>query len=79
MKDFLKYTLATIVGLMVTGIVMSILGIVSLAGFLSASQAETSVKKNSVFVLQLKGNLSERSTSTPLDNLLSDKDRKSVV
>lgn len=72
MKDFLKYTLATIVGLMVTGIVMSILGIVSLAGFLSASQAETSVKKNSVFVLQLKGNLSERSTSTPLDNLLSD-------
>lgn len=72
MKDFLKYTLATIVGLMVTGIVMSILGIVSLAGFLSASQAETSVKKNSVFVLQLKGNLSERSTSIPLDNLLSD-------
>ncbi len=72
MKDFLKYTLATVVGLVVTGIVMSILGIVSLAGFLSASQAETSVKKNSVFVLQFKGNLSERSTSTPLDNLLSD-------
>lgn len=72
MKDFLKYTLATIVGLMVAGIVMSVLGIVSLAGFLSASQAETSVKKNSVFVLQFKGNLSERSTSTPFDNLLSD-------
>lgn len=72
MKDFLKYTLATVVGLVVTGIVMSILGIVSLAGFLSASQAETSVKKNSVFVLQFKGSLSERSTSTLLDNLLSD-------
>lgn len=73
MKDFLKYTLATVVGLMVAGVVMSVLGIVSLAGLMSASQSETYVPKKSVFVLQLKGNLSERSVSNPWDELLGDK------
>lgn len=70
MKDFLKFTLATIVGIVLSGIVMSVIGILILTGILSSSEAETTVKKNSVMMLDLNGSLSERSQDNPLDRIL---------
>ncbi|MDR0938036.1 MAG: signal peptide peptidase SppA [Mediterranea sp.] len=69
MKDFLKFTLATIVGIVLSGIVLFIIGIVSLAGMMSASQTETVVKDNSVMKLELNGTLLERVQETPLGSL----------
>lgn len=61
MKEFLKYTFATVCGLILTGVVFTILGIISLAGMVaSTSGTETTVKDRSVFVLELKGSVMER-------------------
>jgi protease-4 len=61
MKDFLKFTLATICGLIVTGIVVFFVGMVTLFGVIASSDSETKVKKNSLMVLDLNGSLAERS------------------
>ena len=72
MKDFLKFTLATIVGLLITGAIVTVLGIVTLLGFAATADTETAVKENSVFVLDLKGNVSERSFDNPFGSLFGD-------
>lgn len=60
MKDFLKYTLATITGLIATSVIMGIVGIIMLAGIAAAGQTPKEVKDNTVFVLKLSGVLEER-------------------
>lgn len=60
MKEFLKYTLATVTGIVLVGVVMVIVGIVSIAGMAVSSQNTTEVKDNSVLVLRLSGALEER-------------------
>ncbi|NDW12363.1 signal peptide peptidase SppA [Bacteroides sp. 214] len=72
MKDFLKYTLATITGLIIAGVVLFLISVVSLAGILSTSETETIVKKNSVMMLTMDGGLSERSIDNPFDKLFGD-------
>jgi protease-4 len=59
MKDFLKFTLATVCGLLVTGIILFLIGMVTLFG-MAAGDSETKVKENSLLVLDLSGTLSER-------------------
>lgn len=59
MKDFLKFTLATVCGLLVTGIILFLIGMVTLFG-MAAGDSETKVKENSLMVLDLSGTLSER-------------------
>lgn len=61
MKDFFKFTLATVTGLIVTGAVIFIVGIITVFSIISSSDTETMVKKNSVFLLNFNGTLSERS------------------
>ena len=73
MKEFLKYTFATVCGLVLTGVVFTILGIISLAGIVaSSSGTETVVKDRSVFVLELKGNVVERYQENPLMQFLGE-------
>jgi protease-4 len=70
MKDFLKFTLATVVGIVLSSIVMFIISIGIAVGLLSGTETETIVKKNSVMMLDLNGALSERSQENPWDKLL---------
>ena len=71
MKDFLKYTLATVVGIFLAGIVFTILGIISLIGMVATSDTETKVKENSIFELRLDGTIEERSQAEdPFSKLL---------
>ena len=72
MKEFLRSTLATIVGVLVCGVLFAIVGVTVLAGMLATSSTETIVKNNSVFVLDLKGVVTERYQPTPFDQLFSD-------
>ena len=74
MKDFYKYTLATVLGLIVAGIIFTVIGIASLAGMIaSTSGSETVVKDNSIFVLDLSGTVEERYQSSPIDQLMGDR------
>jgi len=70
MKQFLKYVLATIVGVVIVGIVMSLLSIVTLVGMASMSSTTGVVEDNSVLVLKLEGSIEERAQDNPFEKLL---------
>ena len=72
MKDFLKYTLATIVGLIACVVVISVVSIVSIAGIATSAETTTVVSDNSVFKLELKGTVTERLIENPFASLLSE-------
>ena len=72
MKDFLKFTFASVIGVILAGVVFTILGIITLVGIVASSDTETVVKDNSIFVLDFKGSLSERVQENPLQQLLGE-------
>ena len=69
MKQFLKYVLATVTGIVLVVVVMGILGAISLVGLAASSAGSTKVEENSVFTLTLTGQLSERGESNPIAEL----------
>ena len=71
MKQFLKMTLATICGIVILSLVMTLFFVISLVGMIASDSATTKVKENSVFVLKLNGSINERAEAgTPFDDLL---------
>ncbi|WP_297329873.1 signal peptide peptidase SppA [uncultured Bacteroides sp.] len=72
MKDFLKFTLATIIGIIVSSAILFFISILVFFSMVSSSESETQVRKNSIMMLDLNGALAERSQDNPLDFLLSD-------
>ncbi|MCH5177580.1 MAG: signal peptide peptidase SppA [Prevotellaceae bacterium] len=68
MKQFFKYVLATVTGLLIMGLLSLIITIVSLIGMLNTSTVK--VEDNSVLVLKLNGQLSERASRSPLSGLI---------
>ena len=48
MKDFIKFTFASMLGIVLAGIIFTILGIVTMVGMVASSDTETTVKENSV-------------------------------
>ena len=72
MKDFLKYTLATIVGLFACMIIVSVISIVSIVGIAASTEKTTVVNSNSIFKLELKGSVTERLIENPFASLMSD-------
>ena len=70
MKDFLKYTLATIVGIILTSIIITVISIISVAGMVASEGATSSVPKNSVLRIKLQGEITERAgEGSPMDFL----------
>lgn len=61
MKDFLKYVFATVVGIGLAMLLMSVVFFVSVIGMAANEGATTPVKKNSVLRINLSGSLEERS------------------
>lgn len=72
MKDFIKFTFASTLGVVLAGIVFTILGIVTMVGMVASSDTETTVNENSIFVLDLNGTLSERVQKNPLQELMGE-------
>ncbi len=72
MKDFLKYTLATIVGIFICAIIMGGFAMIALVGMLASMNTTTEVKDNSVLVLNLSGVMEERSDDNTLSSLLGE-------
>lgn len=69
MKQFLKYVLATVAGLVVAGILMGFFSMLMFVGMAMGSSAPK-VEKNSVLVMKLDGTLSERAEENPFDMLM---------
>lgn len=72
MKDFLKMTTASIIGVLIAGFFLMIIGITAITGIMLTTDVETTVKDNSVFVLDLKGNIVERYTENPIDQIMGE-------
>ncbi len=75
MKDFIKFTFASVLGVVLAGIIFTILGIVTMVGMVASSDTETVVKENSVFVLDLEGTLSERVQDNPFQTLMGEENQ----
>lgn len=79
MKDFFKYTLATICGIIILSVIAGIIFMISIAGIIASGSASTNVEKNSVFVLKLNGTVSERTESgSPLATLMGQADMEAM-
>lgn len=66
MKDFFKYLLATILGIVCVGVFTSIISFVMLMAVVVAGNAKPEVADGSVLRLRLAGTLSERATDDPM-------------
>jgi len=71
MKQFLKFTLATIVGVIVTSILFLVISFAIVGLIAGASDSATVLKPNSVYELNLEGNLIDRSQDDPFTGALT--------
>jgi protease-4 len=69
MRKFLKLTLAVIIAIVVSNMILLVAGVSIALSIASSGEAETVINKNSVLMLQLDGELVERVTDNPLDVL----------
>ena len=72
MKDFLKYTLASIVGLLACTIVVTIISIIAVVGIAASSETATVVNEDCLFKLKLKGEVTERLIENPFASLMNE-------
>ena len=72
MKDFLKYTLASIVGLLACTIVVTIISIIAVVGIAASSDTATVVNEDCLFKLKLKGEVTERLIENPFASLMNE-------
>ena len=73
-KDFIKHTLATVVGIFIFGIITCILMLMSIVGMMASSSQTTTIDDNSVLVIKLKGEILDHSNEdgNPLALLIAD-------
>ena len=72
MKQFLKYTLATIVGLFIASLLFLLVVFGIIGAVASSADTETVLKPNSVYELDLKGSLIDRSEDDPFSAAFAD-------
>lgn len=72
MKDFLKYTLASMVGLLACTIIVTIISILAIVGIAASSETTTVVNEDCIFKLELKGTVTERMIDNPFASLINE-------
>ena len=70
MKSFFKYVLATVVGLLITGVILTVMGLITLGSMVAASDTAPVLKEHSVLHINLSGSIAERTADNPLSTLL---------
>lgn len=68
MKSFLKYTLATITGLIISSILFTVILLFSLSAMVASSSKPVNIEKNSVLVLNTGAIIPERGTEDPFSS-----------
>lgn len=71
MKSFIKYTLASLLALVLFGVVITIISIVSLAGMMASDGMTASVKENTILRINLGGDLAEQTQEDPFSTFTS--------
>ena len=69
MKDFLKFTLASIVGIILSSLMLMFIGIGIIQMAVSSTEKEVNVKNNSLLVLKFEGEIVDRAVDNPFDNI----------
>ena len=69
MKEFLKMTGATIVGLIIFFVALGFIGIMCMVGMVASSESTKNISDNSVLVINLSGNLNERANDNIFNRL----------
>lgn len=69
MKNFLKYTLATIVGVLIVQLFLFFILIGFVGALISFSEKTVTVPKNSILKIQLNGEIVDRVSEAPWDNI----------
>ena len=70
MKSFLKYTLASLLALILFTVVSTIITIVSFAGMMASDGMSASVKDNTILRINLSGALAEQTEDDPLSTFM---------
>lgn len=71
MKQFLKFTLATIVGIIITSILFTLISFAVVGAIAGANDSATVLKPNSVYELTLEGTLIDRSKDDPFTGAIN--------
>ncbi len=71
MKQFLKFTLATIVGVFIATLLFVLISFAIIGAFAGAGESATVLKANSVYELPLEGMLVDRSQDDPFSGAIS--------
>ncbi len=80
MKQFLKYTFATVCGLFIFSGITSLLGLMLLGAMVALSEPTTqAIKPNSVYVIDLKGMLVERAEDNEMEAAMAELTGQEVV
>ena len=69
MRSFLKYTLATIVGMVLVHVLLFSIFIGFIGAIAAMSDKSVDVKDNSLLVIRLENEILDRATENPLDNI----------
>lgn len=70
MKEFFKYVLATVVGIMLVGIFSFFMGLMMLVSLAISSNQKPMIEDNSILRISLSGTISDRASSNPWAILL---------
>ena len=70
MKSFIKYTLASLLALVLFTVVTMIIGLVSLAGMMASDGMTPSVKNNTILRINLSGDIAEQTQDIPFASLM---------
>jgi len=70
MKDFLKFTLASVIGVILASIGLFFIGAMIVFSMVTSSETEVTVKENSVMLLDLNGVLQERTKDNPFEKFM---------
>jgi len=71
MKQFIKFTLATVVGIILTSILFVLISFAIIGAIAGASDSATVLKPNSVYELSLEGTLVDRSQDDPFSGAIA--------
>ena len=68
MKSFLKFTLASIVGVLLASLILFFISLAVLGTIISSTDKEVAVKSNSILQLQFDKSIPDRSSENPFEN-----------
>lgn len=72
MKEFFKYAFATVVGIIIFGLIMTFFSVISIVGMVASGSQTQNAPKNSVLVLNMSGVIQEKASENILGQITGD-------